>query len=55
MAYDKLNLDGRTVRLTNLQKPFWPQLGISKGDLLRYYVQVAPFLLPHLRHAEADP
>src|SRR2546427_2615123 len=45
----ELNLDGRTVRLTNLQKPFWPQLGISKGDLLRYYAQVAPFLLPHLQ------
>jgi bifunctional non-homologous end joining protein LigD len=39
---------GKTVRLTNLQKPFWPELGITKGDLLRYYVEVAPYLLPHL-------
>jgi bifunctional non-homologous end joining protein LigD len=39
----------RRVRLTNLQKPFWPALGITKGDLLRYYVDVAPVLLPHLR------
>jgi bifunctional non-homologous end joining protein LigD len=42
-------VDGREVRLTNLGKPFWPELGISKGDLLRYYLAVAPVLLPHLR------
>jgi bifunctional non-homologous end joining protein LigD len=39
----------RDVRLTNLQKPFWPELGITKGDLLRYYAAVSPVLLPHLR------
>jgi bifunctional non-homologous end joining protein LigD len=39
---------GREVKLTNLRKPFWPQEGITKGDLLRYYVDVAPALLPHL-------
>ena len=41
--------DGHSVSLTNLEKPFWPRLGITKGDLLRYYVSVAPVLLPHLR------
>src|SRR3954469_24793279 len=40
---------GKYVRLTNLSKPFWPELGITKGDLLQYYVDVAPALLPHLR------
>jgi bifunctional non-homologous end joining protein LigD len=40
---------GREVRLTNLNKPFWPALGITKGDLLQYYADVAPALLPHLR------
>jgi bifunctional non-homologous end joining protein LigD len=39
----------RTVRLTNLRKPFWPELGLTKGDLLWYYAQVGPLLLPHLR------
>src|SRR5262249_25640099 len=29
--------------------PFWPELGITKGDLLQYYADVAPALLPHLR------
>ena len=39
----------KTVRLTNLQKPFWPALGVTKGDLLRYYAAIAPALLPHLK------
>jgi DNA primase len=44
----ELDLDGHAVKLTNLQKLFWPELGITKGDLLRYYLEVSPFLLPHL-------
>ena len=44
-----LAVDGREVRLTNLRKPFWPELGLTKGDLLQYYADVAPFLLPHVR------
>ena len=43
-----LRVGGRTVSLTNLDKAFWPELGITKGDLLRYYVAIAPYLLPHL-------
>lgn len=39
---------GRDVKLTNLAKPFWPELGITKRDLLQYYADVAPVLLPHL-------
>src|SRR5438093_13078232 len=39
----------RQVKLTNLRKPFWPALAITKGDLIQYYVDVAPVLLPHLR------
>jgi bifunctional non-homologous end joining protein LigD len=42
-----IRADGKTVQLTNLRKPFWP--GITKGDLLRYYCDVAPALLPHIR------
>jgi bifunctional non-homologous end joining protein LigD len=40
---------GRTVRLTNLKKVYWAARGITKGDLLRYYAQVAAVLLPHLQ------
>jgi bifunctional non-homologous end joining protein LigD len=39
----------RVVRLSNLDKPYWPEQGITKGDLLRYYREVAPTLLPHIR------
>jgi bifunctional non-homologous end joining protein LigD len=43
-----LELSGRKVKLTNLLKPFWPELGVTKGDLLRYYLRISPALLPHL-------
>jgi bifunctional non-homologous end joining protein LigD len=39
----------RSVKLTNVNKPFWPELGITKGDLLQYYADVSPWLLPHLQ------
>src|SRR5437764_755614 len=39
----------RTVRLTNLGKIFWPDEKITKGELIRYYAQIAPVLLPHLK------
>jgi bifunctional non-homologous end joining protein LigD len=44
-----LSAGGRSVRLTNLRKLFWPDLGIAKADLLAYYAAVSPWLLPHLR------
>ena len=44
-----LKVDGRDVRLTNLRKPFWPELGITKGALIQYYADVARVLLPHIR------
>ncbi|MEO9161473.1 MAG: non-homologous end-joining DNA ligase [Casimicrobiaceae bacterium] len=43
-----LTIAGKTVHLTNLRKPFWRARGITKGDLLRYYAEVAPALLPHV-------
>jgi bifunctional non-homologous end joining protein LigD len=39
----------RVVRLSNLDKPYWPDERITKGDLLRYYRDVAPAILPHIR------
>jgi bifunctional non-homologous end joining protein LigD len=38
----------RTINLTNLGKVFWPAEGYSKGDLLDYYREVSPWLLPYL-------
>jgi bifunctional non-homologous end joining protein LigD len=45
----ELRRGGRVLRLSNLDKPFWPEEGITKGDLIAYYRDVAPVLLPHLR------
>lgn len=44
-----LDVGTRRVRLTNLRKVFWERGGLTKGDLLRYYADVAPLLLPHVR------
>ena len=46
---DELRKGGRVLRLSNLDKPFWPEEGITKGDLLAYYRAVAPVVVPHLR------
>ncbi len=43
-----LTVSRRDVRLTNLRKPFWPALGITKGALIQYYIDVAHVLLPHI-------
>ena len=39
----------RVLRLSNLDKEFWPEEGITKGDLLAFYRDVAPVVVPHLR------
>ena len=39
----------RVLKFSNLEKPFWPDEGITKGDLIAYYRDVAPALVPHLR------
>ncbi|MDQ6779605.1 MAG: non-homologous end-joining DNA ligase [Candidatus Eremiobacteraeota bacterium] len=44
-----LQLGDRAVKLSNLDKLFWPDLGITKRRLLQYYADVSPWLLPHLR------
>jgi bifunctional non-homologous end joining protein LigD len=46
----QIDLEGKNITLTNLRKVFWPDLGITKGDLLQFYADVAPVLLPHLVH-----
>ena len=40
----------RVLKLSNLDKPFWPEEGITKGDLLSYYQSVADTLIPHLKN-----
>lgn len=45
-----IQVDGRRLALSNLNKVFWPQLGLTKRDLLTYYARVADLLLPHVRN-----
>jgi bifunctional non-homologous end joining protein LigD len=40
--------DGVRLDVSNLGKPFWPKLKLTKGDLFRHYVRVAPYILPVL-------
>jgi DNA ligase D-like protein (predicted ligase)/DNA ligase D-like protein (predicted polymerase)/DNA ligase D-like protein (predicted 3'-phosphoesterase) len=42
-------LDGRDLRFSNLDKPYWPDEGYTKGDLLNYYFNVGELILPYLR------
>jgi bifunctional non-homologous end joining protein LigD len=43
-----LRFGERELRLTNLDKPFWKKLGVKKRDLLQYYADISPWLLPHV-------
>jgi bifunctional non-homologous end joining protein LigD len=42
-------VDGRSVRLTSLERVLWPEAGLTKGWMLQAYTSLAPVLLPHLR------
>jgi bifunctional non-homologous end joining protein LigD len=46
---DVIRRGNRDVSFSNLDKLFWPDEGITKGDLLRYYEEVASVLVPHLK------
>ena len=43
-----VEVDGRTLKISNLDKVLYPESGTTKGEVLHYYAQVAPVLLPHL-------
>jgi bifunctional non-homologous end joining protein LigD len=43
-----VEVEGRRLRISNLDKVLYPATGTTKGEVLHYYAQVAPVLLPHL-------
>jgi DNA primase len=45
-----MRVGNREIRFSNPNKMFFPEPGLTKGDLLRYYVDVAPYLLHHVRN-----
>ena len=46
----ELTIGRKKLKLTNLQKPFWPEWNLTKRDLLQYYADVSSYLLPHLKN-----
>ncbi len=44
----ELEVAGKTLQVSNLDKVLYPEVGFTKGDVIHYYVRVAPVLLPHL-------
>ena len=49
MARVEVEVEGRRLSLSNLDKVMYPATGFTKGQLIDYYTRVAPVLLPHLR------
>ncbi|WP_158438186.1 non-homologous end-joining DNA ligase [Natranaerobius thermophilus] len=45
-----LDVHGREVVLTNLLKPIWPEKDITKYDLIKYFLDMSPYILPHLKN-----
>jgi bifunctional non-homologous end joining protein LigD len=43
-----VEVDGRELKLTNLDKVLYPEAGFTKGEMVDYYARIAPVLVPHL-------
>ena len=46
----EVDVQGRRLKLSNLDKVLYPKTGFTKGQLIDYYVRIAPVLLPHLHN-----
>ena len=44
----QVDVEGRTMKLSNLEKVLYPRTGTTKGEVLNYYARIAPVMLPHL-------
>jgi bifunctional non-homologous end joining protein LigD len=44
-----VTIDGHALKLTNLNKIFWPKEGYTKGDVVSYYYNVAPYMFPYMK------
>ena len=44
-----VDVEGRTLKISSLDKVLYPRTGTTKGEVLSYYAQIAPVMLPHLR------
>jgi bifunctional non-homologous end joining protein LigD len=48
-ASTRTTIEGREISVSNLEKVLYPESGFTKGQLIDYYVRVAPVMLPHVR------
>jgi bifunctional non-homologous end joining protein LigD len=46
--YQMVDVDGRRLRLTSLDKVMYPETGMTKGEMIAYYAEIAPTMLPHV-------
>jgi len=46
----QLDVEGTKVGVSNLNKVLYPEAGFTKGDVINYYIQIAPHVLPHLKN-----
>lgn len=44
-----ITIDGHDLKLTNLKKIYWPKEKITKGEMLKYYHNIAPYILPYMK------
>ena len=44
-------VEGKTLSLSHLNKVYFPEQGITKGELIQYYTEMAPLILPHLKQS----
>lgn len=49
MSEVHVDVEGRTLKLSNLDKVLYPATGTTKGEVLNYYARISPVLLPHLK------
>jgi bifunctional non-homologous end joining protein LigD len=45
----EIDIAGRNVQVSNIDKVLYPEAGFTKGDVLNYYMGVSQYLLPHLK------
>src|SRR6476469_3852517 len=48
MADTTVDIDGQTLKLSNLDKVLYPETGFTKGEVIDYYARIAPVLLTHI-------
>src|SRR5687768_9788760 len=48
-AIQSVILNNHEIKLTNLDKPYWKKEGFTKGDMINYYLKIAPYIMPYMK------